>query len=220
MPTVWVLDPQMRLFEESLASDTDPSLLRFLGGHQPLYAPLDIDNRVLATTDTYLYMVYTTGAKVPVCLDPLQLNPVATRIILDHFKLEPTTDTPSNDSLKDCPYGCCVFILTNKERVLQNLTIEFLYQQWPLLFANGCPYQLFANELLVAVDAVQRLRRNFYDYNHVLVNYLKEPKQQLASQRHRVEQVYHGAYIYLLYMERWDSLNNPGQLQVFKKIKR
>jgi hypothetical protein len=212
MVSVWRLETSKQLYETLVTSDRD---IEMLVGGSPQHPPLDIENRIHVTDDAFVYLVYTTGMCQEVANVPHSMvNISAARILLDQFLFDTSAEIPSDSILFDCPYGSVVLVRTDHQLNLINYPWHLLCREWGQFFKRGCPYFSFSEDLLHDPSASTKLEQGYYDSPLILSKYMKEPPRNTGGQRQRIEQVYHGVYLFFMFYSVWKDLPNPTNLKI------
>ena len=218
--SVWVVDQDLNCYQEFVRDETEIQVRLFKNVHLML-PPLDIDTRIYSKTidqNEHIHMGYTTynASATPLCLDNERLNLPATRILLDKFLFETQELWPNPQLLQDCVYGYVVIFKVDSEFNLKDLACAELRELWCQFFLADPPYLKFATDLLSTIDTcVSDLNSDVYNYEVIVTRYLREHVNLLYTQRRRVEQIYCGAYLYLLYLRDWQRFNNPSHLDFY-----
>lgn len=97
-------------------------LLNDIGMEDKVFRPHDLDYAIIPGVQ----MMYTSDRKNG------NLNPVATKILLDYFKLEVPVISDVVDIFRYCPHGPVVF---------PNMNADRLRAVWPSLFRSHMPYE-------------------------------------------------------------------------------
>jgi hypothetical protein len=126
------------LREVPIANDDDLYFQLSTNNIKNVYSFTDMDYRILPP---YIYMLYSSRKEVG------DVNPVATRILLDKFLLEPVPVSSNIDLLQTAPRGTVFFRRVDENQQPVNVTVDYIRRHWHYLFTHGMPYMRMSTRL-------------------------------------------------------------------------
>lgn len=140
--TVWILDHNMNLFEETVSGTDD--LRRII--KSPAYEPHDCDLRCLRCpySGLSIYMLYTSCSALSqdsaLSQERCQPNFIAARILLDKWLLEPPVFTASTCCIRGVAVLHAAKVHSETCVEMRDYPITLLRRHWHLLFVLDAPY--------------------------------------------------------------------------------